>query len=321
MEEQKDKSIPEAGLPEALHPEIGNGAALADSDHSFVLRAPDVTKSLENLLAQSTSDMEKPNDIPADPEHIDVAPAPTPPTDAPAEASQKDSSPGDVKADDTKSPSKTVRKKSVTATMTKGADAESEKSSDTLKQKSGKKATISAESDAPKAPKPGKRILKAAKAVKKQQKKKNASANAKKAAKTAESKKAVKKTPVKKTTVKKTTVKKTVVKKTAPKKAAPSSKAGPSKSVAKGQLREQPVLSAFTQWLKALGGAEYVHPYEDDFALHPEKGSLKEVISETYADLLATQGYKERAVEMYRKLMEKYPEKSSFFAAKIEALQ
>ncbi len=46
-----------------------------------------------------------------------------------------------------------------------------------------------------------------------------------------------------------------------------------------------------------------------------------EGISETFADLLAAQGYKEQAIEMYIKLMEKYPEKSGFFAAKIEALQ
>ena len=76
-------------------------------------------------------------------------------------------------------------------------------------------------------------------------------------------------------------------------------------------------LSPYTSWLKSLKGSEYVHPYEDDYALVRQK----EGISETLADLLAAQGYKEQAVDMYTQLMAKYPEKSSFFAAKIEALK
>ena len=80
-------------------------------------------------------------------------------------------------------------------------------------------------------------------------------------------------------------------------------------------------LSPYTQWLKGLKGSEYVHPYDDDFAFVQSTGPAKEGISETFAELLASQGYKEQALEMYRKLMEKYPEKSGFFAAKIEALQ
>jgi len=79
-------------------------------------------------------------------------------------------------------------------------------------------------------------------------------------------------------------------------------------------------LSPFTSWLKKLTGSDYVHPYEDDFAFEQGSGASKEGISETFADLLAAQGYKDQAREMYLKLMEKYPEKSGFFAAKIEAL-
>ena len=75
------------------------------------------------------------------------------------------------------------------------------------------------------------------------------------------------------------------------------------------------------QWLKGLKGSEYVHPYDDDFAFVQSTGPAKEGISETFAELLASQGYKEQALEMYRKLMEKYPEKSGFFAAKLKALQ
>ena len=62
---------------------------------------------------------------------------------------------------------------------------------------------------------------------------------------------------------------------------------------------------------------EYVHPYEDDYAL----AQHREGISETLADLLAAQGYREQAMDMYSELMARYPEKSSFFAAKIEALK
>lgn len=80
-------------------------------------------------------------------------------------------------------------------------------------------------------------------------------------------------------------------------------------------------LSPFTQWLKSLKGSEYVHPYEDDYGLDQLAASNKDGISETFADLLAAQGYKDQAIDMYKLLMTKYPEKSSFFAAKIEGLQ
>ncbi len=80
-------------------------------------------------------------------------------------------------------------------------------------------------------------------------------------------------------------------------------------------------LSPFTQWLKGLKGSEYVHPYEDDYGLQQLSASSRGGVSETFADLLASQGYLDQAREMYMKLMEKYPEKSGFFAAKIEALK
>ena len=83
----------------------------------------------------------------------------------------------------------------------------------------------------------------------------------------------------------------------------------------------EPNLSPFTHWLKGLAGSEYVHPYEDDFAFNQGSGHAGEGISETFADLLAAQGYKDQAIAMYTQLMEKFPEKSRFFAAKIEALQ
>jgi len=80
-------------------------------------------------------------------------------------------------------------------------------------------------------------------------------------------------------------------------------------------------LSPYTRWLKGLRGSEYIHPYEDDYGLDQMSVTSLGGVSETFADLLAAQGYKDKAIEMYIQLMEKYPEKSSFFAAKIEALK
>jgi hypothetical protein len=96
------------------------------------------------------------------------------------------------------------------------------------------------------------------------------------------------------------------------------------------RLAEKPTFSAvqgessltpFTHWLKGLTGSEYVHPYEADFGFNQGAEQAGEGISETFADLLAAQGYKDRAIAMYTLLIEKFPEKSRFFAAKIEALQ
>lgn len=45
-----------------------------------------------------------------------------------------------------------------------------------------------------------------------------------------------------------------------------------------------------------------------------------DIASETLARLYAQQGYREKAIEMYRRLMVLHPEKSAFFAAQIEVL-
>lgn len=80
-------------------------------------------------------------------------------------------------------------------------------------------------------------------------------------------------------------------------------------------------LSPFVTWLKGLSGSEYVHPYEEEGLSDILDGKHQDVASETLADLLAAQGYTARAIGMYEALMRKYPEKSAFFAAKIQALQ
>ena len=47
----------------------------------------------------------------------------------------------------------------------------------------------------------------------------------------------------------------------------------------------------------------------------------EEAVTETYADLLAAQGHIDKAVELYSKLQLKFPEKSGYFARKIDELQ
>jgi hypothetical protein len=47
----------------------------------------------------------------------------------------------------------------------------------------------------------------------------------------------------------------------------------------------------------------------------------KEIITETLAQLFEIQGKREKAIKIYEQLSLKYPEKSRYFAAKIEAIQ
>ena len=47
----------------------------------------------------------------------------------------------------------------------------------------------------------------------------------------------------------------------------------------------------------------------------------KEIATETLADIYATQGYKDKAVEIYENLILKYPEKNIYFAAQIKRLK
>ncbi|HMN91166.1 MAG TPA: TRAP transporter large permease subunit, partial [Saprospiraceae bacterium] len=47
----------------------------------------------------------------------------------------------------------------------------------------------------------------------------------------------------------------------------------------------------------------------------------EEVISETLADLLARQGHQEKAIQMYERLSLQFPQKSTYFAARIQKLK
>ena len=46
-----------------------------------------------------------------------------------------------------------------------------------------------------------------------------------------------------------------------------------------------------------------------------------EIVSETLADIYAAQGHKNKAIEIYQKLVLQYPEKHIYFAAQIERLK
>ena len=217
MDSKKPEPTIIPGITEALHPGVGNGAALETDQHSWLLRIPDPSKYLETYFGLKPEDLEPSRDSSPFPEakkEIDLIQHPETLAD-PTDALEKN------------------------------------------------KVTTTAE-ELEKAPKTGKRLKKAVKSIQREE-------SVEPELNTMESK-------------------------------------------------TESTLSPFTQWLKGLSGSEYVHPYDDDFALRQESPLAGEGISETYADLLAVQGYKEQAIEMYKRLMEKYPEKSGFFAAKIEAL-
>jgi predicted Zn-dependent protease len=44
------------------------------------------------------------------------------------------------------------------------------------------------------------------------------------------------------------------------------------------------------------------------------------IVSETLADILIRQGKREKAIDVFRKLIWKFPQKKAYFAARIEEL-
>jgi len=233
MEEQEKKNWIKPELEEALHPEIGNGAAWTADDHNFSLSTPDPLKALDDQFMDDASRLKT----------LDA-------WNAQFNVEEKT---------ETISPQKPVEVKSQTESSPGTED--DEEIFGHVESKKERKKKEKAEN------KFSKRIKKVAEKVKKEQN---------------------------------------------------ENRTGKTSTHMGG---EESNLSPFTHWLKGLKGSEYIHPYHDDFALSHGQGASGEVISETYADLLAAQGYKDQAIAMYTQLMEKFPEKSRFFAAKIEALQ
>jgi hypothetical protein len=82
---------------------------------------------------------------------------------------------------------------------------------------------------------------------------------------------------------------------------------------------------SFTQWLKSMKRINYQtgQVTEDARVTQMANASLSpaEVVTEAMAEVYAYQGLSEKAIAVYRKLTLRHPEKSAFFAARIEKLQ
>lgn len=111
------------------------------------------------------------------------------------------------------------------------------------------------------------------------------------------------------------------------------SKSGKKKGKKKSKkflLKEYSGLSEFSKWLLSLKEPDLEKKIkkEEKEAKKRElrKNVMKSVtkkeslVSESLADLLASQGHLDDAKKMYEQLMQKFPEKSSYFAAKINDL-
>jgi hypothetical protein len=61
--------------------------------------------------------------------------------------------------------------------------------------------------------------------------------------------------------------------------------------------------------------------YDDESFLDQDKYDSGDMISETLANLYANQGYNNQAIDIYQRLSLKYPEKSFYFAGKIEEIK
>jgi hypothetical protein len=88
-------------------------------------------------------------------------------------------------------------------------------------------------------------------------------------------------------------------------------------------------LRKFTDWLKQM---KHESAVPSDLNNNPElekavmetaanSNETREILTETMADVLVKQGQVDRAIQLYIKLSFLNPEKSSYFAAKIEQLK
>ena len=99
---------------------------------------------------------------------------------------------------------------------------------------------------------------------------------------------------------------------------------------------QSPEETRFTDWLEGLKKSSKSDNKSSETAKKKKKKKKKkakkdkakkkheleqaEIISETLAELMAKQGYTEKAIEMYNRLSLLFPEKNSYFASKIEDL-
>lgn len=85
----------------------------------------------------------------------------------------------------------------------------------------------------------------------------------------------------------------------------------------------------FTDWLKQM---KTIKPVNDDLGTDPEVENMiqgiaktsnetKEIVTETMAEVLIKQGKTDKAIQLYIKLSFLNPDKSAYFAAKIEQLK
>jgi len=98
-------------------------------------------------------------------------------------------------------------------------------------------------------------------------------------------------------------------------------KKGSRKNVKSLQIESSAGLSDFSIWLLEQSGQSEIHAIKKTPKKKKKVKKDKSVVSEPLADLLALQGHTLQAIDMYHKLSLIFPEKSAFFAAKIDKIQ
>lgn len=93
----------------------------------------------------------------------------------------------------------------------------------------------------------------------------------------------------------------------------------PPKPLSEKQLKQQEIIERFLKEQPSITPRR--DPSEVPVIDHDMADEDPEVVSETLADILFKQGKNEKALGIYEKLCLKYPEKSSYFAKKIESIK
>lgn len=92
-----------------------------------------------------------------------------------------------------------------------------------------------------------------------------------------------------------------------------------------GTTRFDVQLKSFTQWLKTMKRINYQTGQINNDPMVEAQASAslqaKEIVTEAMAEVLAQQGMTKQAIAVYEKLSLLHPEKSVFFAARIEKLK